>query len=368
LLFPVRINVQLQAEIPEGPDTLCLNKSDQVAYVTPPTNGSVYNWFIEGGQVINGQGTPNVIVKWDEGLNKLWIEESSVTSDTVCSGTSEELMIYVFDDKTALKLNYVSVDTLEDSDIHIDWNLFLEEGVIQDSVYLYKRPGTTMDWQFVARVAAQVTSFADQKNETDENTYDYQVSLVSRCDESVQSAIHTSIQLMGSADTLADVINFSWTTYQGWPEGVDHYEIWRKLDDEGGFKYMASIPGSEKRFSSAHTTDAFNHRYVLRAVEKNGPNESWSNTLGFEFDHPVYVPNVFTPNGDEYNEYFEIKNIALYKDSELKIMNRWGKLVFESKGYQNDWSGEDMSYGVYYYVLDLRKNHKILKGTISILR
>lgn len=368
LLFPVRINVELQVEVPEGPDTLCLNKSNNVLYFTSPTNGSAYNWFIEGGQVIGGQGSPQVMINWNEGTNKLWIEETSITTDTVCAGTSPELDVFVFDDKTAIRINYVSVDTLDDSRIQIDWDVLLEEGITEDSVFLYKRAGSSMDWQRIADLRADVTSFSDANNETDNYTYEYQVSLTNRCDESVISGIHNSIKLIGLADTLEDVIKFTWIPYAGWDEGVDHYELWRKLDDEPGFKLMATIAGTENKFSSAKTTDGFQHQYVLRAIEKSGVNESWSNNIGFEFEHPVFVPNVFTPNGDEYNQYFEIKNIALYKESDLKIMNRWGKLVYESKGYLNDWNGEGMSHGVYYYVLDLKKGNKTIKGTISILR
>jgi hypothetical protein len=49
-------------------------------------------------------------------------------------------------------------------------------------------------------------------------------------------------------------------------------------------------------------------------------------------------------------------------------MDRWGLTVFETKGYRNDWDGTGLSSGVYYYVLNLNRNHhKPLKGTVSIV-
>ena len=53
-------------------------------------------------------------------------------------------------------------------------------------------------------------------------------------------------------------------------------------------------------------------------------------------DHiaPV-IYNVLTPNGDSYNDYLKIESIQNYPQNNLKIVNRWGALVFKAKGYNN---------------------------------
>jgi gliding motility-associated-like protein len=58
------------------------------------------------------------------------------------------------------------------------------------------------------------------------------------------------------------------------------------------------------------------------------------------------VPNVITPNNDGKNDNFATG----FKNANLDIYNRFGKLIFNSKSYQNDW-GKDVSAGTYYYVL-----------------
>ncbi|MCW5911168.1 MAG: gliding motility-associated C-terminal domain-containing protein [Cyclobacteriaceae bacterium] len=63
----------------------------------------------------------------------------------------------------------------------------------------------------------------------------------------------------------------------------------------------------------------------------------------------LYVPNIFTPNGDNLNETFFIRNLP--SNSKLVITNRWGKQVYTSSNYQNDWNGDDATDGVYYYQL-----------------
>jgi gliding motility-associated-like protein len=63
----------------------------------------------------------------------------------------------------------------------------------------------------------------------------------------------------------------------------------------------------------------------------------------------LFVPNIFTPNGDNSNETFFIRNLPA--NCKLVVTNRWGKQVFSSDNYQNDWTGDDASDGVYYYQL-----------------
>jgi gliding motility-associated-like protein len=152
----------------------------------------------------------------------------------------------------------------------------------------------------------------------------------------------------------------------GWPEGVHRYELWRKTDFEPGYRFVASVPGHETAFGGLLTTDAFVHRYVIRALEKGGANESWSSPLSFEFKHPVTIPNIITPNGDEFNQFFHITRIELYRHSELTILDRWGKEVFYVVNYHNDWDGHGLSSGVYFYILDLKRDNKVYKGSLTI--
>ena len=48
---------------------------------------------------------------------------------------------------------------------------------------------------------------------------------------------------------------------------------------------------------------------------------------------PFFIPEAFTPNGDNINDYFEILGIELYEGNKLTVMNRWGKKVYEAVNY-----------------------------------
>ncbi|HNP19899.1 MAG TPA: PKD domain-containing protein [Fulvivirga sp.] len=58
------------------------------------------------------------------------------------------------------------------------------------------------------------------------------------------------------------------------------------------------------------------------------------------------VPNVFTANGDDKNSVFEI---VTGSQVNLKLYNRWGRLVYENDDYKNEWDGEGEPAGIYYY-------------------
>jgi gliding motility-associated-like protein len=72
----------------------------------------------------------------------------------------------------------------------------------------------------------------------------------------------------------------------------------------------------------------------------------------------IFIPNGFSPDGDAFNQQWEIIDITQYPKNEVIIFNRWGNKVFEAKPYQNEWKGvnqkgEDLPDGTYYYVLKL---------------
>lgn len=81
----------------------------------------------------------------------------------------------------------------------------------------------------------------------------------------------------------------------------------------------------------------------------------------------VYVPNIFTPNGDGKNDLLEILGIEGNGNWKLEIYNRWGKSVFVDETYQNQWTGGDLEDTTYYYLLT-SPDGTTCKGWIQIVR
>ncbi|WP_460912743.1 gliding motility-associated C-terminal domain-containing protein [Spirosoma areae] len=84
-------------------------------------------------------------------------------------------------------------------------------------------------------------------------------------------------------------------------------------------------------------------------------------------DCPGTIPNVFTPDKDGINDTFSIPGITL-TPWRLEIYNRWGSPVYQSDTYKNDWSGEGLPTGVYYYLLSSSVLQKQYKGWVQIMR
>ena len=70
-------------------------------------------------------------------------------------------------------------------------------------------------------------------------------------------------------------------------------------------------------------------------------------------DCDVIVPNIITPNGDGENQFLVFENLELFPNPKLAVFNRWGKKVFESDNYQNNWAPVDLNSGVYFFTLEL---------------
>jgi gliding motility-associated-like protein len=69
----------------------------------------------------------------------------------------------------------------------------------------------------------------------------------------------------------------------------------------------------------------------------------------------LVIPNCFTPNGDGYNERFNVESGNLSRFSML-IFNRWGQLLFETEDINKGWDGKVNGricpVGTYYYLIN----------------
>jgi gliding motility-associated-like protein len=80
----------------------------------------------------------------------------------------------------------------------------------------------------------------------------------------------------------------------------------------------------------------------------------------------INVSQAITPNGDGVNDTWVIYNLSNYPGTIVRVFNRWGKEVFYSNDYQNNWTGhyKDNSEklptsGSYFYQIDLRGDGSI---------
>ena len=79
----------------------------------------------------------------------------------------------------------------------------------------------------------------------------------------------------------------------------------------------------------------------------------------------LVIPNIITPNQDRLNDQFHV--VGLTGAWTLQVYNRWGRLVFSTDSYRNDW-GSDAPPGVYYYLLRQPATAATYKGWLEVTR
>ena len=81
--------------------------------------------------------------------------------------------------------------------------------------------------------------------------------------------------------------------------------------------------------------------------------------------------NLFTPNGDGFNDVWVITNYEAIKPVRVAVYTRTGALVYQHTNYQNDWNGyykgNPLPEGTYYYIIEGRDG-VVIKGPLSIIR
>lgn len=130
------------------------------------------------------------------------------------------------------------------------------------------------------------------------------------------------------------------------------YYLWNNTDTSS--IYTITRYGTV-HLSVVDTNNCRNNAVIL--VENNCPSS-------------VKMPNVFTPNGDGYNDQIipEYINIST---TDFKIYNRWGKLLFETSELTKAWDGSDAVAGTYFYLLTCKGKSGesfALNGTITLIR
>ncbi|MNE59047.1 PKD domain protein [compost metagenome] len=138
---------------------------------------------------------------------------------------------------------------------------------------------------------------------------------------------------------------------------------------DGGISYLTNPTYSYDTYGEFTVTLNANNEY-------NCPDQAHLVVIvkpSFE----LFVPNVFTPDGDEFNNTFVAKGYGILEtDFTMEIYDRWGELIFESHNMEIGWDGsyageERVQDGTYTWVIrfrDLTNARHEINGHLSLLR
>lgn len=110
---------------------------------------------------------------------------------------------------------------------------------------------------------------------------------------------------------------------------------------------------------------------ILVVTNEYGCKDSVSKEIEVFTPLEYTAPNIFTPNGDEVNDYFYISGQGITENNySMVIYNRWGELLYETNlpGQTNGWDGNNkkgkpLPEGVYKYMYQLESEEgEVVKG------
>ena len=87
----------------------------------------------------------------------------------------------------------------------------------------------------------------------------------------------------------------------------------------------------------------------------------------------LYVPNSFTPDGDDVNDVFGVIGQGISAEFfEFQIFDRWGQVLWESQDPEIGWDGSDATTGVYVYRILVQDRYSRINkeyfGHVTLLR
>lgn len=164
-------------------------------------------------------------------------------------------------------------------------------------------------------------------------------------------------------------------------DDVLRYNVWYGQRPGDPLELLGTVEGAANTQFEHSLQDGLAGCYAVTAIDSFG-NESLKTNIVCTDNCPYYsLPNVFTPNGDTHNDlYTPFPGWRFVESIDLKVYNRWGNLVFETKDPEINWngknlSGKDLSEGTYFYVCKVFEQRvegvvlspNILKGYIELI-
>ena len=310
-------------------------------------------WFVKGGNFESIVGS-SAILNFDSLAEKFQVFALPL-SDKSCKGDTVFKTLEV--DKLEPKIYSASV--IESGKIQV---LFSGIEGRSNSGLNFFRNGI-LERQTVNDIDAQIVENIETKSKVT-----LFLTSVDYCQVERSSTSHTTME--GKVDAVLTENNLdlttSWTTYLGANSAIK-YELYQVKPKNTAFDLISETNATTLRISNFSPFEEPGFKVKANWFENGISRISWSDEFSTGVQKPKLVfPNLFTPNGDGINDSFFIPYLYWYPNSGLEVFDRWGKSVFKTTNYQNDWEPKDLGDGVYFY--HFSNNQVSEKGWLYIKR
>jgi gliding motility-associated-like protein len=278
-------------------------------------------------------------------------------------------------------LTVASVEAQDNGKVDLTFVVANAQATPNPARVLRRPAGSPGAFQQVGTVAATATTYVDATAQAAQTAYEYRLELTNGCGEVLASPVDATTILLtataspGSGGYSQGSAQLSWTAYQGF--AVSSYEVYQQ-NDNTGYKLLTTVSGTTLQatvpngVANSAVGAGFAQCFRVVATSAAGPGGtvlvSNSNTACVDFANKLAFCNIITPNGDGQNDVFIIDNVTLYPGNSLSIYSRWGRQVYTTTNYQNNWGGDaSIASGVYYYLFKLADG-TATKGWVEVVK
>ncbi len=151
-------------------------------------------------------------------------------------------------------------------------------------------------------------------------------------------------------------------------------------DQQDGVAKVESVAGGKAPYTYTWSTgeqtseisNLADGSYTIEVIDQDGCSANAEVIVIKKKGSCLFIPSAFSPNGDGVNDTWVIRNIQLYPNSSLLILNKWGETIFEESPYSTPWDGKRkgviMPLATYYYILDLGNGEPKYTGPLTIIK
>lgn len=275
-----------------------------------------------------------------------------------------------------IEVSYVVTATVEENkNIKVVWTASTEEDFGSYDVYRkinFEKP----QFEYLTTIGSRYdTSYIDKNVDVQHTSYCYAIVVNDNCGH-ISKLSNKGCTVVLTGEEKPFYFNLNWNAYEEWQGGVKSYLLERCVDT-GSLQPVVLVNANTFTYTDDDLDyDWGGYFYRIKASEDVGSYDaiSYSNTIYLIQPPLLHVPNAFTPNGDQLNEKWGIVPVFV-KEYHLRIYDRWGEKVYETRDKHDIWSGyykEKMtSNNVYAYQIMFTgwdRSVHYRRGTVTILK
>ncbi len=376
---PFTVNALPAAPTISGPAFVCdVAVPQQYAIANVPAGStSTYRWTVVGGTITAGGTGSQVTVLFNATGPYAVSAAETGGGPAACTGPAASRTILF--DAPGVALTLASVDFASNNRITLGLSV-PNSANTPNPVQIMRRVAGIGAFASVGQTTATAPTFSDANSlDAAASSYEYRLDLTNGCGALLSSNVVQTIRLVATATPGAGgrsqgSSSLTWNAYVGFP--VAEYRIYRRSDTGApvlvstvsGSTLEATVPNSDPTAPTAGS--GFEQYFRVVAASSSGTPTllSNSNETKVQFANALRTYNIITPNRDGQNDVLVIDNIQLYPGNTFTVFNRWGREVYKTTNYQNNWGGDDNTApGNYFYLLTL-PNGTSIKNWFEVVK